>query len=338
MSVAEWIDTRVPGGRESWLGKFIEDAYVVEYGAEADEQTAVNVVYLLSGQPDPGKPEIWGTSDERYHIRGGNQQLPEAIAAALPAGSIKHGWQLIALRRNSDGTQSLTFEVDGRYRTVRADHTILTVPLGVLQRIDLAAAGFDQRMRRAITALRMGACSKLNLQLESRVYTGTGPWPGVSNGRIFADAGFQQCWDATWGQPGRKGILIQYGGGDGARRFQPPEPFLTSRAPYVRNTAEQMVRTIDPVLPGVSGQWTGKATLSAWHLNPYAYGAYSYYPIDYCHRYAGYESVRQGNVHLAGEHTSTDSQGYMNGGASSGQRAANEIIADLKAPARRQTA
>jgi monoamine oxidase len=330
MSVAEWIDTRVPGGRRSLLGRFIDDAYVVEYGAESGDQTAVNVVYQLSGQSTPEDPSIWGFSDERFRIRGGNQTLPEAVAAALPPGSVRHGWELLAVARNSDGTQTLTFEVDGSCRTVRADHTILAIPLGVLQRIDLGSAGFDRRMRGSIAALRMGHCTKLNLQLKSRVYLGSGPWPGPSNGRIFSDAGFQQCWDATWGQPGRKGILIQYGGGDGARRFQPPEPFLTSRSPYVRSAAEQVLDTIDPVIPGVRREWIGKATLSAWHLNPHAYGAYSCYPVDYCHRYAGYEAQQQGNIHLAGEHTSTDSQGFMNGGVSSGQRAAAEVINDLK--------
>jgi monoamine oxidase len=34
-------------------------------------------------------------------------------------------------------------------------------------------------------------------------------------------------------------------------------------------------------------------------------------------------------VHFAGEHTSTYSQGYLNGGVESGQRAAIEVMRDL---------
>jgi monoamine oxidase len=34
-------------------------------------------------------------------------------------------------------------------------------------------------------------------------------------------------------------------------------------------------------------------------------------------------------VHFAGEHTSTHSQGYLNGGVESGQRAAIEIMGTL---------
>jgi monoamine oxidase len=68
--------------------------------------------------------------------------------------------------------------------------------------------------------------------------------------------------------------------------------------------------------------------LSAWHVNPYAYGAYSYWPTGYCHNYAGYEAIRQGNVHFAGEHCSIDYQGYMEGGATEGQRAGVEVLGD----------
>jgi monoamine oxidase len=38
----------------------------------------------------------------------------------------------------------------------------------------------------------------------------------------------------------------------------------------------------------------------------------------------------QGNIHFAGEHCSQDFQGYMDGGAAEGVRAANETLADLK--------
>lgn len=83
------------------------------------------------------------------------------------------------------------------------------------------------------------------------------------------------------------------------------------------------------MFPGITRLWTGKATLSDWALNPNSYGSYSYWPTGYCQHYAGYEGVRQGNVHFAGEHCSMDYQGYMEGGASEGQRAADEVLSDL---------
>jgi monoamine oxidase len=38
--------------------------------------------------------------------------------------------------------------------------------------------------------------------------------------------------------------------------------------------------------------------------------------------------MRQGNLHFAGEHCSIDYQGYMEGGATEGQRAALEVLGD----------
>jgi monoamine oxidase len=37
-----------------------------------------------------------------------------------------------------------------------------------------------------------------------------------------------------------------------------------------------------------------------------------------------------GNCHFAGEHMSIDFQGYLNGAVETGQRAAADILADLK--------
>jgi monoamine oxidase len=37
-----------------------------------------------------------------------------------------------------------------------------------------------------------------------------------------------------------------------------------------------------------------------------------------------------GNIHFAGEHTSLDSQGYMEGGAETGKRAAQAVLRKLK--------
>ena len=42
------------------------------------------------------------------------------------------------------------------------------------------------------------------------------------------------------------------------------------------------------------------------------------------------EGDAQGNCLFAGEHTSIDFQGYLNGAVDTGQRAAGEILADLK--------
>lgn len=329
MSLYDWIDSRVPGGHDSPLGRLFDVAYNVEYGADTTDQSSLALVLLMGYQTNPGNFNIWGLSNERYHITGGNDQLPHAIADFLPDGTIRQGWSLNAVKANSDGTQTLTFTESGATRTVTADHTVLCVPLPILQRLDLTKAAFDTRMTSLLRDARMGYCTKLNMQFSSRPWRGTGAWPGVCAGECFTDTDVQQTWDTTKIQPGTGGILLQYGGGGLAKSLTPAGPFSYESDPYVTKLAKKYLTGIDAFFPGTSAAWTGRAQLSAWHLNPYSLGAYSYWPVGYLHRYAGYEGVAQGNIHIGGEHCSYDFQGFMEGGATEGERAAREVIAAL---------
>jgi monoamine oxidase len=328
LSVYDWIESRVPGGHASSMGKLLDVAYNIEYGGETRDQTSLNLLGLLGYQPSPGNFSIFGLSDEKYHLRGGNQQLPAAIAAALPAGSISTGWTLTKLAQNANGTQTLTFTVGGSTRTVTADHTILALPIGVLQTLDFTAARFDSRKTGQIASMRMGSNAKLQLQFSNRLWNQTGSWPGVSNGESYADTGYQNTWDVTRAQSGSQGILVDYTGGNLAGAFNAGTPFSDQTNTKVTAYAQAFLKQVEPVFPGITAAWTGRATLSAWPKNPYSWGAYSYWPTGYCQNYAGYERVRQANTHFAGEHCSIDFQGYMEGGAAEGQRAAAEILAD----------
>ena len=74
MSVTDWINQTVPGGLSSPLGQLLEVAYTIEYGAECDVQSALNLIYLL-GYNSPGQFTVFGQSNEKYRVRGGNDQI-----------------------------------------------------------------------------------------------------------------------------------------------------------------------------------------------------------------------------------------------------------------------
>lgn len=69
--------------------------------------------------------------------------------------------------------------------------------------------------------------------------------------------------------------------------------------------------------------------LSTPFTDPNLLLAYSYWKPGQYTGFSGYEGVRQGNIHFAWEHCSTSFQGFMEGGAEEGARAANEILTDL---------
>ena len=70
---------------------------------------------------------------------------------------------------------------------------------------------------------------------------------------------------------------------------------------------------------------------NAWDRNPWSLGSYALIKPGQYTSFYGVEAEPRGHVYFAGEHTSLESQGYLNGGVESGMRAAGEVLASLGA-------
>ena len=322
MTLYDWIETYVAGGHSSPMGALLEAAYNEEYGAETKDQSALNLIYLLGYKANPGNFSIYGASDERYHIVGGNSKLPVTIAASLPSGSIHLGYRMTAIALNADGSIKLSFDNGS---TVTADHVILCMSFAVLRTLNYKKAGFDTLKQTAITQLGAGINAKLNVQFTSRLWNSLG-----STGSIYTDQPFQSGWDVTRGQAGSSGIFVEYPGANVSKSLAQSNPYTTNATnPAVTTAAQQLLAQLEPIFPGITAQWNGKAMLSTPFTDPNLLCSYSYWKPGQYTGFSGYEGVRQGNIHFAGEHCSTNFQGFMEGGASEGVRAASEILTDL---------
>ncbi len=315
MSIVDWIEETFEGGMDSRIGKLLDVAYNIEYGAECTEQSSLNLLYLLaySGQ---GQFRVFGPSNEKYHVAGGNDQITDRLAARL-AGRITTGSELVAVRRNASGTFTLTFDQSSGTKTVTADKVVLALPFSILRSsVDLAKAGFEPLKLVAIREQGMGTNSKLHVQFSSRFWRAQG-----ANGDTFSDRGYQNTWEVTRAQGGKSGILVDYTGGKIGASFGSGTP---------ESRAKQFLAQLEPVLPGATKAWNEKATVDFWPGYEWTKGSYSFWKVGQYQRFAGMEARRQGNCLFAGEHTSIDFQGYLNGAVETGQRAAGEILADLK--------
>jgi monoamine oxidase len=315
MSIVDWIEESVPGGMRSPLGQLLDVAYTIEYGADSSQQSSLNLLYLL-GYSGQGQLRIFGPSNEKYHVVGGNDQIPTLLGNLL-GSQITLSSALTAIRLRSDGGYTLTFQQGSAVKTVTADRVVLALPFSILRSsVDITNAGFGARKRTAIREQGMGTNSKLHVQFKKR------HWNTLdSNGETYADTGYQNTWEVTRAQRGTSGILVDYTGGKVGASFGSGTP--SSRA-------QDFLRQIEPVLPGISRQWNGRATLDFWLGNQWAKGSYSYWKVGQYTKFAGAEQEREGNCHFAGEHTSIDFQGYLNGAVETGERVADEILADLK--------
>ena len=314
MSILDWINATIPGGVSSPLGRLLDVAYNIEYGGECDRQSALNLLYLL-GYNSPGQFTLFGASNEKYHVRGGNDQIPAQLAAAL-GSRVVTGTALVAAARKADGTYTVTFESDRRIFDVVADKVVFALPFSILNAaVDLRRAGFSDLKRIAIRELAMGTNSKLNVQFTRRSWYGLG-----SNGATYSDRGYQCTWEVSRAQAGNSGILVDYTGGNIGDTFGKGTPSQRAR---------QFLAQIEPVLPGLTAKWNGRATVDSWPGNPYSLGSYSYWQVGQYTRFAGIEGEQEGNAHFCGEHTSIDAQGYLEGAVETGERAAGEVISDL---------
>jgi monoamine oxidase len=314
MSITDWIDVTIPGGRSSRLGQLLDVAYTIEYGADSSRQSSLNLLYLL-GYSGP-KLRIFGESDERFRVVGGNDQVPAALAAHL-GDRIAYESELVSIAARPRGDFALGFREGSRTVSVTADKVVLALPFSILRRsVDVSRAGFSARKLTAIAEQGMGTNSKLHVQFDRRHWNELG-----CNGETYADTGYQNTWEVTRGQEGKSGILVDYTGGSIGASFGSGTP---------ASRATQFLRQLEPVLPGIADRWNGRATIDYWTGYPWTRGSYAYWKTGQYTRFAGVEGQQEGNCHFAGEHTSIDFQGYLNGAVESGQRAAAEVVADLK--------
>src|SRR5690606_34547832 len=74
LSISAWLDQQ---GASGWLRRLIEVAYTTEMGLECERQSALNLITFL----DPGTEHfrVFGDSDERFHVRGGNDLIVQGL-------------------------------------------------------------------------------------------------------------------------------------------------------------------------------------------------------------------------------------------------------------------
>jgi monoamine oxidase len=151
-----------------------------------------------------------------------------------------------------------------------------------------------------------------------------------SDGQSFSDlANHQNTWETN---PSRAttahAVLTDYSGGDRGARLDPRR---------VQTEATRFLGDLDEVYPGALAAATRDARgrfvahLEHWLSNPLTKGSYTCNQPGYFTTIADNEQKPVGNLIFAGEHTSSfyESQGFMEGGVTSGLRAAAEVLQAL---------
>lgn len=289
------------------INRLIEAAYLSEYGLDLAEQSALNLILMLG--TDPGALDLYGGSDERYMISGGNDLLATGLADRY-GDRVHLGASLEAVIEGDDQT-TLVFE-DGT--EVEADVVVLTLPFTVLRRLDLQVAMSDVK-RRCINELGYGMNAKVLLPFSRRFWRDQG-----ESGEVYTSLDIQSTWDSTQLQDGTLGVLtVHLGGARG----------VSVGNGTVEEQAALCLADLELVYPGCGDLAGADPRRQHWPSVPTALGSYACYKVGQYTSIGGAEGEPVGNIFFAGEHCSYDSQGYLNGAIETGQQAARDVASLL---------
>ena len=309
LSIPEWFEKRRINGLAT---KILRAAYVGEYGLEIDQQSALNLL-LTMGDETPGDEfRIFGPSDERFHIAEGNDSVPTRLAERLK-NPVEFGTRLEALTSDGNGF-TLALRRDNAANEAKADIVVLALPFTILRQLDVRVKLPDAK-RKAIQELGYGTNAKLIAGFSRRVWE-----ESESTGYTFTDLEFQCCWETSRGQSGSHAILTNFAGGNLGQHLNEGE--MEARAATFASQVER-------IYPGTLAAFTKKAVRQHWPSSPFALGSYTCYRPGQYSTLADSVAAPFGNLFFAGEHTSAEFNGYMEGAAESGERAAKEVLAKV---------
>lgn len=314
-SIAQYLDGY---GATGWLRELLDVAYITEYGLDAAEQSSLNFTFLI-GTGDLSTPAgfaLLGESDERYKVKGGNQQLVDELARRVEP-QIRRRHKLEAIRSRGDG-YALTFQADRGTVTENADIVVLAIPFTLLREVDIQVP-LSTLKQKAIRELGYGNNAKVLVGFKTRHWQTLG-----YSGATYTDEAFQLAWDNSYVQPGTVGGLTLYSGGKAG---------IEVGQGTAEDVARRLMVGVNRAYPGAIAQQNDKVSRFHWPTFPWTKGSYSCYKPGQWTTIAGSEGVPEGNLFFAGEHCSYDFQGYMNGAAQSGADTAKAIMAKLSGSA-----
>lgn len=307
-------------GMEKWVMDLLRVAYTIEYGRDADEQSSLNLLALLKADTSEGF-QVFGESDESKRIKGGSSALPNALARALEGKVRIHQRHRLVKIAQAGSNMSLSFEAGGSTKSVKFTRVICTLPFTMLREVDgVKTLALSRKKQEAIAQLGYGNNAKVMYGFTERWWRNPVlKLPAPSNGSILTDLPLQCTWESSRGQAGVSGILTNFLGGAGAK------PFTTERFDKFRDE-------LGHIFPGIADKFDGKRSLMNWPEYKFSRGSYT------CPLVGQYTTLLKvtgepeldGRLIFAGEHTSGEFSGFMNGAVESGNRAAKEILEPVR--------
>ena len=247
---------------------------------------------------------------ERYYkIRGGNDLLAKSFASRL-SEKIHYAAPAIRIEQTARSVAAVFLRAGSHHR-LRGDYLICAVPFSVQKNITVVPP-FSVDKQRAIEQLPYLSGSKIFLQTKERFWIKDG-----ESGFATTDLPIREVWDATYNQPGKRGILQTFPISLHSRQ-------ITAMSQEER--VEVALKQLEMIYPSVREYFEGGLS-KCWDEDEWARGASAYYKPGQFSSLLPHVARPEGRIYFAGEHTSVWTDGWMQGALESGNRVAREVNA-----------
>ncbi|WP_213807852.1 FAD-dependent oxidoreductase [Granulicella sp. dw_53] len=246
-------------------------------------------------------------SRQYFHIAGGNDLLPAALANQL-GGAVRYGCKAVSIGQDDGGAWVVIENAEG-HETVRGDLLVTTLPFSVSRNL-FSDARIPEDKQRAIRELKYFAVDKIFLQMRSQFWKKNGQ-SGFANTDLLSE----RFWSLGPEHADQRGLLLSYVIGNKAAKLDQMD---------MQSRIKQTLADAESVFPGADEHFEGARTKS-WGQDPWQLGAFpafapgqlSSIPLN---------ARREGRIFFAGEHTSRYN-GWMQGAIESAHRVVKEIRA-----------
>lgn len=256
--------------------------------------------------------QVDNTDEMDFKVCGGNDRLVKALADAIGKNSIQMDCEV---KQITQANGRVTVQIKGR-RPVHADFCVCALPAHCVGRIEWGKDGPKEKIAAAMQ-LQYARITKTAVLCSHRF------WPEPKRGgfSVCTSLASDYCFDSTYKQKGRRGILCSYAVGDKADDIA-SSPELELKNWIVEDVAHAFglnwnSATVARTALAIKQQ--------AWQKDHFVGGAYAFYrPGQWFKvRPALLESFKR--VYFAGEHVA-DWQGFMEGAVVTGKAAADMVL------------
>ena len=248
-------------------------------------------------------------SQHYFHIRGGNDLLPTAIASKL-GSAIRYGCPVTNIGQN-DRSAWVVIERNGRPERLLGDYVVSTLPFSVSRHL-FADAHLSPEKLQVIRDLEYAPVNKIFMQMEKQFWMDQG-----LNGHADSDLPLSGSFTSLGpDSPDERGLL-----------FTTPalQDALTLDGMSEQAQIEATLANADQVFPGARKHFE-VGRVKSWQSDPWHKGALPRYPPGKL-SYIRVGARQEGRIFFAGEHTSRWN-GWMQGALESARRVVAEINED----------